>query len=342
MMLSKINDRSVLLGVLSSCCLMLAALPLGAAEPLNPIVIDEWPNPLKGHGRDPFATGGDAIWFVGQGGHYLARFTPSTGKFFKRDLPDSAGPHNLIVGSDGIVWYSGNLVGNIGRYDPKTDEITRIPMPDPAARDPHTLIFDKGQQHIFFTVQGGNFVGKLTIADRSVQLTPVATPRARPYGIKLAPDGTPWVVLFGTNKLASLNPKTLELTEYTIPAQGARPRRLEITSDGRIWYADYARGYLGAYDPRDRSFEEWALPSGAASRPYGMASDEQGRVWVVESGVQPNLFVGFDTRAEKIFSVTRIPSGAGSVRHMDYHLPTTSVWFGTDAETIGRARLGKQ
>lgn len=322
------------------CAAWLPADRAAAAEEMNPIDIDEWANPYEGRGRDPFAAGADEIWFVGQRGHYLARFTPSSGEFFKRDLPDEAGPHNLIVGSDGIVWYSGNLAGYIGRYDPDSDEIRRIEMPDEAARDPHTLVFDENEEHIWFTVQGGNFVGRLTLADESVDLIEVPTPRARPYGIKIAEDGTPWIVLLGTNKLASVDPGSLELTEHVIPAEDARPRRLEITGDGRIWYADFARGYLGAYDPDSMSFDEWALPSGEDARPYGTALDERGRVWVVETGVSPNLFVGFDTRAEEVVSVTEIPSGGGSVRHMDYHGPTDSVWFGTDEETLGRADVG--
>src|SRR5690606_24799806 len=126
-----------------------------AAESLNPIKIDEWDVPFGGRARDPFAVSEDEVWFVGQRGHYVARFQPSTGEFFKRDLPDEAGPHNLIVGSDGIVWHAGNLRGYIGRYDPKTDTIEKIEMTDPAARDPHTLVFDAGEEHIWFTVQGG-------------------------------------------------------------------------------------------------------------------------------------------------------------------------------------------
>ncbi len=326
------------LGTLLSVALFSA--PAGNAEEMSPIEIEEWDTPYRGQSRDPFVAGADEIWFVGQRGHYLGRFTPSTEEFFKRDLPDSAGPHNVIVGSDDIVWYSGNLSGYIGRYDPESDEITKIPMPDAAARDPHTLVFDEGEDHIWFTLQGSNMIGRLTLADHSVDLIAVPTPRARPYGIKMAEDGTPWVVLVGTNKLASVDPDTLELTEYVIPAEGARPRRLEITSDGRIWYADFARGYLGVYDAEAESFDEWALPSGERSRPYGTASDARDRIWIVETGVRPNLFVGFDTLAERIFSITEIPSGAGSVRHMDYHEPTGSVWFGTDNQTLGRADVG--
>jgi virginiamycin B lyase len=308
-----------------------------AVEPLDPVPMQEWKVPYGGHPRDPFAASSDEIWFVGQEGHYLGRFTPSTGKFEKRDLPDEPGPHNVIVGSDGIVWYSGNLKGYIGRYDPKSDAITKFEMPDQAVSDPHTLVFDDGERHIWFTAQQGNVVGRLRLADSRLDLIPVPTANARPYGIRIAPDGTPWIVLFGTNRLASVDPKTLAIQEYVIPDEKARPRRLEITEDGRVWYADYLRGALGVYDPQKKTFHEFALPSGGKSAPYGMALDDFGRIWVVETGVQPNLFVGFDTVKERVVSIRPIRSGGETVRHMYYDSAADAVWFGTDAGTIGRA-----
>lgn len=309
----------------------------GSVE-FNTIDIKEWQVPYKRQPRDPFASGTDEVWFVGQAGHYLARFTPSTQEFFKRDLDDSAGPHNLIVSSDGIVWYAGNRKGYIGRYDPQDDRLDKVAMPDDRAGDPHTLAFDENEQHIWFTVQVGNFVGRLTIADLSVELIPVPTPRARPYGIKVAPDGTPWVALLGTHKLAKVDPKTLQLTEIDIPNKDARPRRLEVTDDGRIWYSDYATGVLGLYDPKAAAFKEWPLPGGESARPYGTALDRDGRVWVV-TGTRPNYFVGFDTHKEEVVSITAIPSGGGTVRHMHYHPSTETVWFGTDTQNLGRAIL---
>ena len=117
------------LGVLLS--LLMSCAPASTAEIINPVDIKEWKVPYGGRPRDPFAAGRDAIWFVGQGGHYLARFTPSAGSFFKRGLADSPGPHNLIVGSDGIVWYAGNRKGYIGRYDPVSGKIEKHAMPRP-------------------------------------------------------------------------------------------------------------------------------------------------------------------------------------------------------------------
>ena len=171
-------------------------------------------------------------------------------------------------------------------------------------------------------------------------MIPVPTRRSRPYGIVVAPNGIVWVALLGTDKLASVDPGTLKLTEHNVTS-GARPRRVDVTPDGRIYYTDFDRGFLGRLDPKTNELDEWALPGGEDSRPYGMAVDRQGRVWLVETGVSPNTFVGFDPAKNAITSITPIPSGAGSVRHMHYYAVSGTVWFGTDENTIGRAVVGK-
>lgn len=311
-----------------------------AADALNPIDIKEWPISYGGRSRDPFAASATDIWFVGQSGDYLARLDAATGKLTRHGLADEPGPHNLIVGADGIVWYSGNQAGYIGRFDPKGGRIEKIPMPRDRAEDPHTLVMDKSEKHIWFTAQWANVAGRLTIATRKMDLIPVPSGNARPYGITVAPDGTPWIALLGTNKLASIDPQSLKLTEHKI-APGARPRRLEAGKEGRIYYSDYRRGFLGRFDPNTGKTDEWKLPGGRRARPYALAVDAAGVVWLVETGPSPNRFVGFDPKKGAITSITPIPSGAGSVRHMHYHAPSGAIWFGTDENTIGRALVGK-
>lgn len=306
------------------------------------INIREWNVPDAGRARDPFAVDVRNIWFVDQKKHDLAVLNTVSGALEKFPIPTQSGPHNLIVGKNGIVWYAGNLKGYIGRFDPGSGKFETFNMPDPAAKDPHTLVFDTGERNIWFTVQHGNFIGCMSVATKQIDLIPVPTRGARPYGITIAPDGTVWAVLFATNKLASVDPKTLALTEYEIPDEFARPRRLAITSDGVIWYADYTRGMIGAYDPAAKVFQDYPLPSKEKALPYGMAVDDKDRLWVVETGVSPNQFVGFDTKTKKVISETAIKSGAGAVRHMHYHQPTQTVWFGTDTHTVGRALLEKE
>jgi virginiamycin B lyase len=323
--------------------LALAAVPVaGAAEASSQpaaVTLREWPVPWQdSRPRDPYVAPDGGVWFVGQRGDYLAELDPESGDFRKFDLEEGTGPHNLIVSSAGEVWFAGNRAAHVGRLDPESGRVTVIAMPDPAARDPHTLTFD-GRGGIWFTVQGGNFVGRLDRGTEKVELLAVPTERARPYGIVTTPSGRPWLTEFGSNKLATVDPETMELREVELPRKEARPRRLALTSDGAVWYVDYAEGRLGRLDPASGAIEEWPVPGGGDARPYGMAADDRDRLWFVESGPEPNRLVGFDPESEEFFSVSEIGSGGGSVRHMVFHAPTRSLWFGTDANTIGRAKL---
>jgi virginiamycin B lyase len=317
------------------------ALVLGVAPPLTGqhVEITEWPVPWENtRPRDPYVDVEGRVWFVGQRGDYLAYLEPGSGDFKRYELMPGAGPHNLIVDADGLVWYAGNRAEHIGRLNPATGDITRVPMPDPAAGDPHTLVFDHAGD-IWFTVQRGNFVGKLTVATLEVQLIPVPTPAARPYGIVIDSQNRPWVALFGSNKIATVDPATMELREYELPRETTRPRRLVLTSDDIVWYVDFVGGRLGRLDPASGAVQEWMAPAGDRAGPYGLAVDGADRLWFVESTPKPNRFVGFETDRLDFTGITEIESGGGTVRHMFYHEATGTVWFGTDANTIGRARV---
>jgi virginiamycin B lyase len=137
-----------------------------------------------------------------------------------------------------------------------------------------------------------------------------------------------------------IDPATMKIVEHTLPNPRTHARRIAVTSDGMIWYGDYTEGKLGRFDPNTRAIKEWPLPSAGMSLPYAMASDDKDRVWLMETGVQPNRLVGFDPRTETWFSITPVSkSGGMSVRHMVFHKPTRTIWFGTDANTIGRASI---
>lgn len=302
------------------------------------VEIQEWSVPWEEtRPRDPYVDGQGRVWFCGQRGNYVAYLEPESGEFKRYELKEGTYPHNLIVDEEGAVWYAGNMNAHIGRLDPETGEITEFPMPDEAARDPHTLVFNSDGD-IWFTVQGGNFIGRLATATGEVDLVEVPTPRARPYGIKLDAQDRPWVALFGTNKVATVDPSTLALEEIELPRSEARPRRIEITPEGSLWYVDYAGGFLGRLNTETREVEEeWMLPAGSEAQPYGTASDDQGRIWIVQSGPEPNRLVGFNPETETFVGETEVPSGGGTIRHMYFHAPTRAIWFGADTNTIGRA-----
>lgn len=327
--------------VLIACTALLTAwIPQTVAS--QTVDIREWLVPWENtRPRDPYVDQSGRVWFVGQAGHYVASLHPESGEFNRYDLDPGTGPHNLIV-ADGdsrrTIWYAGNLKSHIGKLNPDTGDIQKIEMPEAEARDPHTLVFDsKGD--IWFTVQSGNFVGHLAVETDEVTLLEVPTKGSRPYGIVVNSRDEPWAVEFGSNKLIRVDRASMSLEEIELPNEKSRPRRLAITSDDNVWYVDYALGQLGRYEPDSKRFTEYVMPSGEKSYPYGMAVDKNDRLWFVETGTSPNQFVGFDSVSGKFLDQTPIPSGGGSVRHMYYFQPTGEVWFGTDTNYVGRAKV---
>jgi len=309
------------------------ALCAGGSEAQS-IDVKEWPVEWQGRPRDPSVDPQGRVWFVGQVGNYLGQFDPGTGQFKRFEIEAGTHPHNLIVAPDGGVWYAGNRNARIGRLDPGSGEMKTFPMPDPAAADPHTLVFD-GRGNIWFTVQQGGFIGRLNMASGKIDLLRAGEGRTNPYGIAIDSRGQAWVNLFATNRIAVVDPETFTKREIAVPRENARTRRIAITSDDVVWYVDYSGGMLGRIDPRTNEIKEWPVPGGAGARPYALVSDQEDRLWFAETGETARL-VGFDPDTEKFFAQAPVSAG---IRHMEYHPQTRTLWFGTDANNIGRAIL---
>lgn len=319
---------------------LLAAVPTGLPAQQSQGSISEWEVPWSDtRPRDPYAGPDGRVWFVGQAGNYLAVLDPRSGTFKRYEIDEGTFPHNCIVGQDGMVWYAGNRNGMIGRLDPRDGSITRYPMPDADVGDPHTLIFDS-RGDIWFSVQAGNAVGKLETRSGRIQVVRMPKRGSRPYGIVVDETDRPWFVEFGANRVGTIDPETMVLREYEIPDPGARPRRLAL-SGGKVYAGDYARGKLIRLDPATGVFTEWSNPGGARSAPYAMTADDRGRIWQAETGPQPNRLVGFDPATESFLTPVPVSESGGIViRHMTFDSRSRSIWFGTDAGTIGKMLVG--
>jgi virginiamycin B lyase len=323
--------------VMAAVAALIVAGGVGTASGAEPRV-DFWEVPWEDtRPRDPAVAADGRIWFVGQAGDYVAVFDPRTARFRRFDLEAGTGPHNLIIGEDGMVWYAGNRAGHIGRLDPGNGSIEKVGLPKEVS-DPHTLAGD-GAGHIWFTAQRANFVGRLTLRGRKVEVVRVPTSGALPYGIAVDGDGRPWVNLLGTGKVATVDPQSMQLEEIALPREQARTRRIASDRQGNVWFVDYAGGFLGRLEPKSRGIREWPLPSGPGSRPYAMAIDDRGQLWIAESGPQPNRMVAFDPVAARFVAGFPLAEARGAVRHMVFDAKTRALWFGTDTGYLGRVRV---
>ncbi|WP_448547516.1 Vgb family protein [Thalassotalea fusca] len=324
------------------------------------------------------------LWLIAIAFSFWANGTPTNG-----NLPSLAQvnewhvewggrPRDPYVAPDGSIWFCGQSGNYIARFDPQTEKMTRIILPEGA--HPHNLIIDvqgnvwyagnrdahigkllpnankpvifpmptaitdphtlvfNHQQQIWFTAQHSNVVGLIDPKTGEVVSIPIPLNNARPYGIVVDKSNRPWTVLFGTHYLLYVNPESFESHLVEIPRKNARPRRLAISQKNHVWYVDYSGNKLGKYDPKQQKFSEWPLPSGSDSRPYGMTIDNKDRLWIAETGVSPNRVVVFDTQLEKFISSTPIPSG-GAIRHMIFDQERGLVWFGVDTGYLGNISM---
>jgi virginiamycin B lyase len=310
-----------------------------AATPPS-VPIQEWDTPWpKDFIRDPVADDQGRVWFCGMNGNFIGLFEPGTGRFKRYELPAGTTPHNVIVDRQGRAWLSGNRNGTINRLDPASGLVTPYKLPA-GLDDPHTLALDS-RDDIWFTVQNGNAVGKLDTKSGLTRVVRLPGAGSRPYGIVVDERDRPWFAEFGANRIGTIDPLTFELREYTLPHADSRPRRIALAL-GQVWVDDYPRGTLVRLDPANGNITEHELPGGKMSLPYALTADNGGVLWVAETGLRPNQITAFDTRTNQVLSITPVAQSGGiTIRHMTYDPRTKSVWFATDAGTVGKVAAAR-
>ena len=313
-----------------------AAPPAAAGGALE---FEEWDVPWEGtRPSDPAVGLGGSIWFVGRQGDYMGYLDPESGEMSRYSLPEGSAPHSVIVDPEGFPWYAANGDAHVGRLDPATGEILRYDMPE-GVDDPHTMV-QGSTGEIWFTAQNSppaGFVARFSPTTGAIDAVGVPGEGMQPYGIVLDSSDRPWVAFMGTNRIGTVDPETLAIETFETPHADSRIRRIGVTSDDRIWWVDAAHGYLGVLDPVSGEMEQWQAPGGEDAGLYAMAVDGLDRIWFVETNLSPNRFVGFDPTSEEFFSISEVPSGGGTVRHMVFDAPGNALWFATDTHTVGRA-----
>ena len=136
--------------------------------------------------------------------------------------------------------------------------------------------------------------------------------------------GDVWVGLYGTRQLIRLDPYTGDTLATISVAGGAnnmRPYGAAAGPDGKVWFVwagwinSPGRNLLGYADPATNTFTKVAdVPVEVAScaRPYGMSLDPQGRIWIANTGCEPELI---------------------------YYDPATATWDGVNVPGIKRQGL---
>ncbi len=284
--------------------------------------VKEWPVPTPKFARDPAVAPDGSIFIAVMRGNKVARFDPATATFREWDLPADHHPHGLLVDRRGIVWTTGNGNGTIGRLDPATGDIRQYKTQSDGG-GPHTIVISDDGTTLWFTLQSGNRIGRLDTATGQIReyrtaggpygialdrqglvwfcrmgddklgildpasgtLSELAMPSgSRPRRMASAPDGSLWVTLYGSNKLAQIDPaKRAIVREVALPAgRNGGAYAVNVDGGGMVWANEINDDSVLRLNPATGELRVIKLPtSGAGIRK--MTIDAQGRLWYMGS-----------------------------------------------------------
>jgi virginiamycin B lyase len=286
---------------------------------------------------------------------------------------EGAGPHDVAPAHDGTVWFTAQAAGELGRLDPRTGRVRRVPLG--AGSAPHGVIV--GPDRAAWLTDGGlNAI--VRVDDRSLRVRRFALPRDRPganlntatfdhqgrlwftgqagiygrldprsgrmrvfdaprgpgpYGISTTPEGDVWYASLAGSHVARIDTGSGRARVVEPPTEGQGARRVWSDSQGRLWVSEWNAGKVAAYDPRTSRWREWRLP-GDNPRPYAIYVDEADLIWLTDFGA--NALVRFDPVRER-FETFRLDSPAANVRQLLGR--GSDVWgaeSGTDRLVVAR------
>jgi virginiamycin B lyase len=251
-------------------------------------------------------------------------------------VPAGARPHDVAVSADGIVWYTAQGGGALGRLDPRTGAVKQIKLGDRSAPhgvvigpdgapwvtdgglnaivrvDPRTeqvktfpLPRDKGYANLNTLTFDKNgvvwFTGQAGIYGRadpkSGKVEVWDAPKGRgPYGIATTPSGEVWYSSLAGNYIGKVDIVSGAVEVVESPTPGAGARRVWSDSKNRLWVSLWNSGEVAVYDPPTKSWKKWKLP-GQRPMAYSVYVDETDGVWLTDFG--DDKIVRFDPRTEK-------------------------------------------
>src|SRR5215472_9501065 len=145
------------------------------------------------------------------------------------NVPQGDHPHDVAPAPDGTVWYTGQRTGVLGRLDPNTGQIERIPLGRGSA--PHGVII--GPDGAAWVTDGGlNAIVRVDPATREVKTWKLPNDRSR-ANLNTAAfdrDGTLWFT--GQDGIyGKLDPKSGTVRVWKAP-RGEGPYGITATQDG--------------------------------------------------------------------------------------------------------------
>lgn len=225
-------------------------------------------------------------------------------------------PNEIIVGSDGNLWFTEFSNNSIGQMT-TAGALTEFPLPNTASSPQPVAIAagPTGDPHVWYTTptNGGGGLGVFgSVAVPAGTTTDFSTGGSNngPYGIR-ALGSNIWVALQNANKLYISNTAGTQVASspITLPA-GTFAEGLAVGPDGNMWVAGFSNGTILAYGATApfSPVTIMSVPAGVGSEPAELVAGPDGAIWFTEQiGTGAVSNIGRVPVLPSIGSVTEFP-----------------------------------
>jgi streptogramin lyase len=228
------------------------------------------------------------------------------------DLPRKvAQPHDVIVDSAGMAWYSDFGDQFLGKLDPKTGTATEYPIPVLKKGFPKGSLevhLDK-DENVWLSLMYQGAIAKFDQKTEKFQMFPLPkelqkdhTQESMVMPIYSHVDGKVWTNNQDDHSILRLDLATgayESLGTFQIPGADRNIAAYGIPADhdNSLYLLDFAADNIGRLDAKTKQFKAYPTPT-RDSRPRRGTVDAQNRLWFAEYGA--NAVGMFDPKTEKI------------------------------------------
>jgi len=227
------------------------------------------------------------------------------------DLPrKTIQPHDVIVDSAGIVWYSNFGEQEIGKFDPKTAKLTEfsIPVTKPGWPLGELGLRADRQGNLWFGVSFQATIAKFDPKTERFQMFPLTgefnqdmtqVNMASPQSSHV--DGKVWLQNNGFAMIHRLDPATGKFEDFAPfkdAKEGENHNIYDVIPDSHnnAYFTDFSAEHIGRIDAKTGKISLFPTPT-RASAPRRAQMDAEDRLWIGE--YRGNRIAMFDTKTER-------------------------------------------
>jgi streptogramin lyase len=240
------------------------------------------------------------VWATDRGAPVrLVKLDPRTGAWREWLTPHPTSDiHEILIDRAGIVWLPEHAEDAGARnyllgFNPKTERWEHV-----VDMDPKDVIRNdtKWADSISVDAQGNLYVnwilgGALTKfaagTHQVVEVLPLPSTAAIPYGNVIDSRGNVWLAMWGRGSVTKFDTVANTWTEFFPPTFPGEVRRLNVDAADKVWFGIYSAGSrrpgkLAQLDQKTGRFNEYTIPEQTA-QPYDVAPDPAGNIWFADT-----------------------------------------------------------